>query len=628
MDPGTALAIVSLGLQVFDGCVKAFTLLSESSSFGDDASLHQTLLTLEEHRFLGWAHAVKLHEKPWQPDPALNQQLAAELMGHLELLLRPDTLKKRYKFEILDRKPSDAQDQSREGNLDGSSKITATIFSNPAVRKATRHLMERSKSIHAGNSLAKRIWWAAADRDRFQDLIQNVRDIVDGLWKLLDPITRRDTNDMLVRQLETVIQVSKDATELLALQRALAGSQGNQLSYRDESSNICGNISLNMLAQLRISKVDAVDIENGKLDVKAVANPESLPAIPKSNPSVKVLQAELLSDTRKLGSEDISLGRYEGAPVLIETKKVDRRMKAKLILRVKALAQLLSNPIIESLSTLRCLGYIEKTDEFMLVFEYPEIKCSHEDKPCPAATQDPVSLLDIIRGTAQAKPLPSVTTRVDMALRISRVLLALHIAGWLHKDIRSGNMLFFPTCEAGRAQEKQAEQQHSLLRLLDPRFAHFRLVGFTFSREDHPIAISEQPSANPARDIYRHPDALGEPAVSFAKHMDRYMLGTVLIELAMWQQLRHVVYKCVKVPSSGGDVPLEGIAKVKHWIGQNVVPGEIRYRMGNLYSSVIEACISDQSDTYVDSESHTNDNDLDEVEVLRQMVKRLGRIEI
>jgi Prion-inhibition and propagation len=83
MDPGTALAIVSLSFYVFGGCVKGFIVLSEAHNLGQDASFLRTMLNLEEYRFTQWAKTVGLTGPDATLKPRLNQTSAAELMGQL-----------------------------------------------------------------------------------------------------------------------------------------------------------------------------------------------------------------------------------------------------------------------------------------------------------------------------------------------------------------------------------------------------------------------------------------------------------------------------------------------------------------------------------------------------------------
>ena len=62
--------------------------------------------------------------------------------------------------------------------------------------------------------------------------------------------------------------------------------------------------------------------------------------------------------------------------------------------------------------------------------------------------------------------------------------------------------------------------------------------------------ISEQPSSDPPRDIYRHPDAMGEPLEAFSVIKDIYALGTVLLETREWRSLRSLVGRIVDLGKS------------------------------------------------------------------------------
>src|SRR5208282_5911867 len=103
-----------------------------------------------------------------------------------------------------------------------------------------------------------------------------------------------------------------------------------------------------------------------------------------------------------------------------------------------------------------------------------------------------------------------------------------HRAGWLHKDLRSENVLFF------------LPRENSNIKAPESKISNPILVGFSFARFASPSEISEQPSADPKRDIYRHPSAMGEPSVSFNSTVDVYSLGTILVEIAEWRALKHI----------------------------------------------------------------------------------------
>jgi serine/threonine protein kinase len=200
--------------------------------------------------------------------------------------------------------------------------------------------------------------------------------------------------------------------------------------------------------------------------------------------------------------------------------------------------------------------------------------------PTPDIGGSPRSLRDLF-GVKDGIDPPSLTDRIQLALYITQSLRGLHRAGWLHKDLRSENIIFFPAKEDKAIQAKKTN-------ILEPI-----LAGFSFARFASPSEISEQPSTDPKQDIYRHPSAMGEPSVSFNATMDVYSLGTILIEIAEWRALKHIVSGIVNVDDS--TVPLSKIAHVKPFLLSGKGKGgtsKLRMRMGDIYNRACMMCLS------------------------------------
>ncbi|EAW11632.1 uncharacterized protein ACLA_093310 [Aspergillus clavatus NRRL 1] len=152
-------------------------------------------------------------------------------------------------------------------------------------------------------------------------------------------------------------------------------------------------------------------------------------------------------------------------------------------------------------------------------------------------------------------------------------LLIVHTVGWLHRNICSENILFFkpkPTTAAATP------------------LTHPYLTGFTFSRADSPVEISDQASEDPLLGIYRHPAALGEPTASYAMYMAHYSLGAVLVEIAEWRPLKHIVKKHIDVTRGEVDVSLAALAGIQGWLGcEPVERGQVAFRMGEVYGRAV-----------------------------------------
>ena len=169
-----------------------------------------------------------------------------------------------------------------------------------------------------------------------------------------------------------------------------------------------------------------------------------------------------------------------------------------------------------------CMGYfvVRNQKKFGVVFEAPDAG-DMESWP-------PSSLLDCF--DSKGVPLP---VRIAMAQQLSKWLLYLHAVNWLHKGIRSANVLF-------------------LSRKGSKDFGHPYVSGFEYSR----VSEGDHTTTGPPGTIedwawYIHPDYLGSKrGLGFRKTYDMYSLGVVLVELAYWKPMRSVYLESLKIAES------------------------------------------------------------------------------
>ncbi|KAL1610303.1 hypothetical protein SLS60_001969 [Paraconiothyrium brasiliense] len=197
----------------------------------------------------------------------------------------------------------------------------------------------------------------------------------------------------------------------------------------------------------------------------------------------------------------------------------------KILERVKALAALLKeNNRTNQFRAPHCLGYFQDVDEetgedhcrFGLVFEKPS--SAHP-------STRPMSLHSLL--TSKDIDMPSLTDRIALMRLLSETLERLHAVNWLHKGLRSSNILFFSDC--GPAEVDYA----------DPYIS-----GFDYSRPAMNDDMTEKPPENASADIYRHPRVQGSglresssPSSSYKKSYDLYALGVILLEIAYWRPI-------------------------------------------------------------------------------------------
>ncbi|KAF5639669.1 hypothetical protein F52700_4051 [Fusarium sp. NRRL 52700] len=544
MDPGTALAVVSLSFDLFARCVRGFTLISDAQNIGKDAAIERTKLVLQEHRLIEWARAIGLNPPRADGSLEIHKHPAALILFQLEQLLSStDALKKRYKLELLS-PPDGSDDLVTSESAVVSDNPASSILSNIVSSEIRQGILKRASTLNTANRFPRRLYWAAVDKKKYAELVQDVTGLVDGLWSLLDIPHRIQTSRAVNQTLQLAIQTSQDINGLRDLQKSL------QDSITDASVR-------NSLAASAGLKAQHILLTSGDTQ-QAHPDDGTSRVLPADLPSV--LDPSQLSSIHMMTST-IGSALYQGDTVLIEEKRVQPRMKAKLKPRVEALVRLLSQPPTPSFQTFPCLGYTEEQAGFRLVFRFPP------------GTEKPPSLLSVL--SKSSGPLPDVGMRLRLAAQVCQTLLSFHTAGWLHKDMRSENILLVsPTSNPST-----------------DRLGRPYLCGFSFARQSSPTEISEQPSEDLSRDIYRHPKALGEPSESFERYMDAYSLGCVLVEIAEWAPLRKIIRKRVDVSDSSG-VTLTDVASLSQWMyDRYITEGFAGFRLGAGFMRMLSLCI-------------------------------------
>jgi hypothetical protein len=171
----------------------------------------------------------------------------------------------------------------------------------------------------------------------------------------------------------------------------------------------------------------------------------------------------------------------------------------------------------------------------------------------------------------------SLGRRYLIAQILSRAVMYLHLADWLHKAIRSENILFFGNDVAS-------------LRTTLPY-----LVGFEYSRPDAHGERTENIVEKNEDKFYRHPSAQAVPVADFeqplggagrySKVYDIHSIGVVLVELGLFASARSIVAEHTR--SSCDDPTPDDICKV---LVEEAIP-KLRFRMGDVYANATRICL-------------------------------------
>lgn len=202
-----------------------------------------------------------------------------------------------------------------------------------------------------------------------------------------------------------------------------------------------------------------------------------------------------------------------------------------------------------------CLGYIHDADRLRFGFVFQG-----------AGNFPPPRLLDMI--ASSTRPKPSLTTRLQIAQALATSIWHLHATNWLHKGLRSENVVF-------------------PFRLPAPPY----LAGFDYSRPATADEAPERRARNRYHDLYRHPltqfDVPREGRDGFKKLYDIYSLGVVLYEIGMWKP----VHAILGIDATG-DIGFEEIENAqKRLLSEECLMG-LAADVGDAYMATVASCLS------------------------------------
>ncbi|KAI9723891.1 MAG: hypothetical protein M1828_004010 [Chrysothrix sp. TS-e1954] len=560
MDPvslaGLGLGAASIAFQLFSGCVEGFMLLSTAHNIGRDGATLVCMLNLQELHLTEWARRVGLLSNPPALDNRLNERIVQAVLFELQtLLLDTDKLKNRYRLTLT---PELLTTSPAGGGYDAQ--LTPRILGDVVSDEQRQRILIDARRLPGRPSLPRRLRWAAIDKSRFEEMIEQIRIFLEELERHLDPLHQRDMDSDLHLILQHVIGQNQKMDELIALQHALSPSSVSSEGSpsHDHRSSLASEAIIRSMT-LELESVSEGDIERS-----------SDPAIQASGARALDVRYSEILDFKCLGENtQIGTAKYQNIHVLIEWKNLSGneapQIQRQLVKRAHNLAVLLSARKHPEFRSLQCIGLARDTEASRLafVFKIPETAISHPPQ--------------LLRGLFRTRP--SVTERLRLALTLTTSLQHFHTAGWFHKNLRSENILQFCSDSSNEGGAKS--------------LANPILAGFAFSRQDAPGQVSEQQPSDPQADIYRHPEAMGNPSTRYSADKDIYALGTILTEIGEWQSLQSLVKRQVDVTKT--PVRWDQLARVRDFL---LTPGHegglatLHYRMGTVYARVTRMMLS------------------------------------
>ena len=497
--------LISLSLTLFRGCIQGFEIIQLAAHAGREADNFRCKLEFEQYRLMQWAERIGLEE---QPSERLNWTLVGDILKQLEaLLLDTQMLKKKYHLDLV------AVDTLAPGTSAAAAAAPPkTGFGKLLSKLRPDFPLASSRIIHESNGSVEKFKWAVFDRSRAANLIADVVHFNNCLHGLLDNVNQDFVKSALGSVLRDIISRSNATSELEIIKQLLT------------SSHVAAPATIGSAASLK-----QIRLVLG-LGPSHSSSEESAQRTPPGGIKIKLIQLKphlLQRESPQLPPNGRELARYKAKPVVIEWKFVDRAHEKELKTRVDQLAILLAHTFDPSFHSLRCIGFLPKDVSYQpddensicygLVFELT-ITSNTSGRLAPIIR--PLSTL-----FADGRK-PSLNERRDIALALAETILQLHTAGWLHKGIRSDNILYIDT---GDSNWEYGNANGPFL------------AGYEYARPT--TAYTEAMPTDPEQEMYRHPKGQGLTRANFRRSFDLFALGCVLLEIGLWSNLSEILHR-------------------------------------------------------------------------------------
>ncbi|KAF2454419.1 prion-inhibition and propagation-domain-containing protein [Lineolata rhizophorae] len=205
---GAVLGAVGLA-GLFTSCVEAFGYFKATQTLDADLDILLVKLDIEKAKLLVWGNAVGILEEEWHRriTQALSTESLEKCLKSIEKLLTDsDELRRTYGVKISD-SPADRA-------IDIVSSISMSIF-----KRASAKFWVRRASKRPGHTILSRTKWAIYDHRRFEKLITDLKDLIDGL-QICIPLDVGTQDNTIAADIQSI----EDLSQLKLVEAATEGS--------------------------------------------------------------------------------------------------------------------------------------------------------------------------------------------------------------------------------------------------------------------------------------------------------------------------------------------------------------------------------------------------------------------
>lgn len=633
-------------------CIQGIQFIVTAKNLPEDSKYLNLRLRMEQQRLFAWSETSGLLDLEKAKD--LENFNSSKIRGANAFVIHRTTiLDLLMQIQCLFKEFEKAQRKNGHLKTDNEPVGPDDEFVNPAEDASKAHIplpesrrryiikamkLVKSDAMGAVKEGRRRLLWASFDKEGFEDLLQRFSTLNDNMTDILDARLQTEIHRTTQDTNRGVLQLHRDMASLQRLVQALDIKLSTRTYQGVILPQYTNNASgLQLLAQLAKFKAfnESMDSEDTDPWDEATAMVLQLgrPDIEKANTridrsSIVLKSPEAVAETA-MRCEAIYI-RDDGnrQNVWIEWKEYEYERPGspspppEIINRVQKLAALLRHtPKPEAFRVPHCLGYFDNarrsdgsdadsggeddTDDTRIgfVFEKPTDNGVSSNTP-------PISLFDLL-----SSPKPRVTERIRLAHAVANCLLYLHSVNWLHKGLRSHNIVFFPAPTDGKSGKP-----------INIDWSKPYLSGFDFARPARAGEMTEVPSHVPLYNIYRHPSTQGfgfGPRESFRKSFDIYSFGVILVELAHWKTVDKIL---------GIEInKVRLVAKIRDALLEERYIADVGANMGEIFEEATRKCIFGGKELGIeDTDDETNDAVAAKLSMsfYEDVVKKLGDVRV
>lgn len=487
--PSMVMGTIGFSVVAYGLAVSAFDIYTAAKTLGKDTSVSQAQLMIQQQLLQRWGDGLGLTKGADELDERLKdetklfQAVVSALSAIKTLLLDIDKLGTRYGVK--------SNEDSTSGALMTELRATKLLEGEALLNEYDKRGEDAEKTQKA-IGIMKKLRWAIVDKEKFETLITDVSRFINDLYSLISPLDAK----ILAKAVAGELLRTTNLQRVADIQSAAHGTRKDVAALATRRKRAL----LSTLKGQTIRKMALPGDHNALSESKTGETVNRTVALYRDQDGVKcpvMVEWKALSATASDSRKSLVAQRLNNLAYFLHQEDDDRDSGA-----------------LQCIGTINA-GQVDDKIKIGLVFEIPSFVPPHSLPSClseilpendDSETTDELDLGDKFR----------------LAQSLSQTLYSIHVSNWLHKSIRSSNVISFASSKRAKGTKFSVSSTF--------------LAGYELAR---PLGVSEftvGPSGHD-QDFYAHPSyRLGK--VRYCRLFDIYSLGVVLLEIGLWRRVK------------------------------------------------------------------------------------------